>query len=34
MKNHYKKIVFTLGKAIDDEYDGVESIDVIKWLLK
>ena len=30
MKNHYKKIVITLDKAMDDEYDGIESIDVIE----
>lgn len=37
MKNHYKKIVITLDKAMDDEYDGIEAIDVIdviEWLLK
>ena len=34
MKNYYKKIVITLDKAIDDEYDGIEAIDVIEWLLK
>lgn len=37
MKNYYKKIVITLDKAMDDEYDGIEAIDVIdviEWLLK
>ena len=34
IQNNYKKIVITLDKAIDDEYDGIESIDVIEWLLK
>ena len=37
MKNRYKKIVITLDKAMDDEYDGIEAIDVIdviEWLLK
>lgn len=32
--NNYKKIVITLDKAIDDEFDGIESINVIEWLLK
>lgn len=32
--NNYKKIVIALDKAIDDEYDGIQSIDVIEWLLK
>jgi len=34
IKNNYKKIVISLDKAIDDEFDGIESIDVIEWLLK
>ena len=34
IQNNYKKIVITLDKAIDDEYDGMESIAVIEWLLK
>ena len=34
IQNNHKKIVITLDKAIDDEYDGIESIDVIEWLLK
>ena len=29
-----QKIMITLDKAINHEYDGIESIDVIKWLLK
>lgn len=32
--NNYKKTVITLDKALDDEYDGIQSIDVIEWLLK
>ena len=32
--NNYKKMVITLDKALDDEYDGIQSIDVIEWLLK
>lgn len=32
--NNYKKIVIALDKAIDDEYDGIQSVDVIEWLLK
>ena len=34
IQNNYKKIVISLDKAIDDEFDGIESIDVIEWLLK
>ena len=34
IQNNYKKIMITLDKAIDDEYDGMESIAVIEWLLK
>ena len=34
LQNNHKKIVITLDKAIDDEYDGIESIAVIEWLLK
>ena len=30
IQNNYKKIVITLDKAIDDEFDGIESIDVIE----
>lgn len=32
--NNYKKMVIALDKAIDDEYDGIQSVDVIEWLLK
>lgn len=32
--NNYKKMVITLDKALDDEYDGIQSIDIIEWLLK
>ena len=32
--NNYKKMVITLDKALDDEYDGIQSVDVIEWLLK
>ena len=34
LQNNHKKIVITLDKEIDDEYDGIESIAVIEWLLK
>lgn len=34
LQNNHKKIVITLDKAIDDEYDEIESIDIIEWLLK
>nr|DAJ33388.1 MAG TPA: putative ATPase [Caudoviricetes sp.] len=32
--NNYKKMVIALDKALDDEYDGIKSIDIIEWLLK
>ena len=32
--NNYKKMVIALDKAIDDEYDGIQSVDLIEWLLK
>lgn len=32
--NNYTKMVITLDKALDDEYDGIQSIDIIEWLLK
>ena len=32
--DNYKKLVITLDKGLDDEYDGIQSIDVIEWLLK
>lgn len=32
--NNYKKMVISLDKGLDDEYDGILSIDVIEWLLK
>lgn len=32
--NNYKKMVIALDKAIDDEYDGIQTVDVIEWLLK
>lgn len=34
IQNNYKKIVISLDKVIDDEFDGIKSIDVIEWLLK
>ena len=30
IQNNYKKIVISLDKVIDDEFDGIESIDVIE----
>lgn len=34
IQNNYKKMVIALDKALDDEYDGIQSIDIIEWLLK
>lgn len=30
IQNNHKKIVIILDKAMDDEFDGIESIDVIE----
>ena len=30
IQNNFKKIVISLDKVIDDEFDGIESIDVIE----
>ena len=30
IQNNYKKIVISLDKVIDDEFDGIKSIDVIE----
>lgn len=32
--DNYKKMLITLDKALDDDYAGIQSIDVIEWLLK
>lgn len=34
IKDNYKKMVITLDKAIDDDYDGIKSVHVIDWLLE
>lgn len=33
IKNNYRKIVLTMDKAIGDEYEGIEVIELIDWLL-
>ncbi len=32
--NNYQKMVITLDKALDDEYDGIKIADISEWLLK
>ena len=32
--NNYNKIVITLDKALDNEYDGIHVEEIIEWLLK
>lgn len=32
--NNYNKIVITLDKALDNEYDGIHIEEIIEWLLK
>lgn len=33
IQDNYPKAIITLEKAMDDEYDGIQSIDLIEWLL-
>lgn len=33
IKNNYRKIVLTMDKALGDEYEGIEVIELIDWLL-
>lgn len=32
--NNYKKMIITLDKAIDDEYDGIQVDVILEWLLR
>ena len=32
--DNYKKMVITLDKALDDDYDGIDVIGIIEWLLR
>lgn len=34
IQDNYKKIILTFDKALDDEYDGILSLDLIEWLLQ
>lgn len=34
IQNNYKKMVITLDKALDDEYDGIQVVNIVEWLLK
>lgn len=34
IRDNYKKMVITLNKSLDDEYEGIEVKDIIEWLLK
>lgn len=33
IQDNYPKAIITLEKAMDDEYDGIQSVDLIEWLL-
>lgn len=33
IRDNYKKLIITLEKGLDDEYDGILSVDLIEWLL-
>lgn len=34
IQNNYKKIVITLDKALDEEYEGIYVLEIIQWLLQ
>lgn len=34
IQNNYKKIVITLDKALDEEYEGIYVLEIIRWLLQ
>lgn len=34
IQNNYEKMVITLDKALDDEYDGIQVVEMLEWLLK
>lgn len=34
INDNYTKMVLALDKALDDEYEGIKSIDIIEWLLQ
>lgn len=34
IRNNYDKLVITLSKALDDDYDGIRAENIVDWLLK
>lgn len=34
IQNNYEKLVITLSKALDDDYDGIRVESIVDWLLK
>ena len=34
IRNKYDKLVITLSKALDDDYDGIRAENIVDWLLK
>ncbi|EPI56217.1 hypothetical protein HMPREF1572_00869 [Gardnerella vaginalis JCP7275] len=34
IQNNYDKLVITLSKALDDDYDGIRAENIVDWLLK
>lgn len=34
INNNYRKMIISLDKLIDDEFNGIEIVDLIEWLLK
>lgn len=34
IQNNYEKMVITLDKALDDEYDGIQVVEMLEWLLR
>ncbi|XVG95937.1 ATP-binding protein [Eubacteriales bacterium KG127] len=34
IQNNYKKIVITLDRALDKDYEGIQVVELIQWLLK
>lgn len=34
IQNNYEKLVITLSKALDDDYDGIRVENIVDWLLK
>ena len=34
IQNNYEKLVITLSKDLDDDYDGIRVENIVDWLLK